>query len=68
MPVRVSTRITPVDSKIACTASSGTATDRPASPGVTLPYRPVFTATTGLCRASRRASRANFRGLPKLSR
>ena len=64
----MSTRITPEPSKSACTRSSGTGTEPAASAGVDAAYRPVFTATTGLVRATRRASRANFRGLPKLSR
>ena len=64
----MSTRITPDSSNSACTRSSGTGTARAARAGVAAAYRPVFTATTGLVRATRRASRANFRGLPKLSR
>ena len=66
--VSVSTRMTPACSNNACTRSSGTGTARAASAGVVPAYRPLFTATTGLVRATRRASRANLRGLPKLSR
>src|SRR3954468_21866959 len=64
----VSTRMTPAEANSAATDCSGTATDVPSSPGVTFTCRPLFTATTGLVRPTVRASRANFRGLPKLSR
>ena len=64
----VSTRITPAEANSAATDCSGTATEVPASPRVTFTCRPLFTATTGLVRPTLRASRANLRGLPKLSR
>jgi hypothetical protein len=64
----VSTRMTPAEAKSAATDSSGTETDVPARPGVIATCRPLFTATTGLVRPTVRASRANLRGFPKLSR
>ena len=63
----VSTRMTPDASNRACTLASGTSTDVCCSP-VTVEPRPLFTATIGFRRPSRRATRANLRGLPKLSR
>lgn len=64
-----STRITPACSNRAATLDSSTRTEVAASPlGSAPPCRPDFTATIGLVRASRLASRANLRGLPKDSR
>ena len=60
-------RITPDASNNACTLGSGTSTEVCCRPA-TIEPRPLLTATIGLCRANRRAIRANLRGLPKLSR
>ena len=64
----VSTRITPAEANSAATDCSGTATDVSTRPRRIFTCRPLFTATTGLVRPTLRASRANLRGLPKLSR
>ncbi len=63
----VSTRTTPAWSNSACTLDSSISVDVAASWGRTA-CLPDFTATTGLLRAIRRASRANLRGLPNDSR
>ena len=62
------TRITPACSNSACTAGVVDRRPRGRECGVRSACRPHFTAITGLVRASRRASRANLRGLPKDSR
>ena len=59
--------MTPACSKRARTIESSISTPVAASTGGTA-CRPLFTATIGFFRATRRAMRENFRGLPKLSR
>ncbi len=65
---RVSTRITPACSNSTFTPASSIGV-APAAIAASAPAcRPLFTAITGLVRASRLASRPNLRGLPKVSR
>ena len=64
----VSTRMTPACSNNARTLASSIGSVCAASPATGRVCRPLFTATIGLVRASRRATRANFRGLPNVSR
>lgn len=65
---RVCTRMTPACSNSACTLDSSIDAATEASDGNVPVCRPDFTAMTGLVRASLRATRANLRGLPKVSR
>ena len=59
----VSTRMTPAEANSAATDCSGTATDVPASPGVTRTCRPLFTATTGLVRPTRAGQPGELAGV-----
>ncbi|HET6950442.1 MAG TPA: hypothetical protein VFI47_08705 [Acidimicrobiales bacterium] len=66
----VSTRTTPVWPKSASTATPGLAMAAVCDDAARTPAaeRPLFTATIGLRRDTRRAMRLNFRGLPNDSR
>ena len=68
---RVSVRITPACSNSASTVTSEAATSAPVCDDVArapAAERPLLTATIGFVRATRRAIRANLRGLPNDSR
>jgi len=68
---RVSVRITPAWWNRASTVTSEAASRAPVCEEVALApaaERPLLTASTGLVLATRRAMRANFRGLPNDSR
>ena len=60
--------MTPACSNSARTLASSTAPVSRRGRATGRVCRPLFTATIGLVRPSRRATRANLRGLPKLSR
>jgi hypothetical protein len=67
----VSVRITPAWAKSASTVTSESASSAPVCEEVARDpagVRPLLTTTIGLLRATRRAMRANLRGLPKDSR
>ncbi len=66
----VSTRMTPAWRNSASTATSGLASAAVCDDAARVPARerPLFTATIGLWREIRRASRANLRGFPNDSR